>query len=398
MEEKMSLSIYYQYNPWWDGPFNLPNIIKRPEISKKMEKSLSDRSIVILTGLRRIGKTTLMKLMIRQMLQNGIDPAHIFYISLDDYLLSECSIIEVIDEYRKIQRLSVDQKIYLFLDEVASKKDFQIQLKNIYDRENVKIYASSSSSSVLRDRKAALTGRETVIEVLPLDFNEFLSFRNIAIPKRDQSIAGSYFEEYLHTGGIPEYVLSGEREYMKNLVDDIISKDIIAFHGIKNRKQIRDCFLLLMESAGSTVSLSRIANILKVSPDTSSRFINLFEETYLIHLVQRDGKTAERLLAPKKIYVADLGIRSLFSKQVNIGKLFENYIFLMIKQFNPRYIYKNSTEIDFYFDKNIFVEVKYGEDLNEKQRKLFETYPAKRRLLLKNLDDLKTLKNLLQKQ
>jgi hypothetical protein len=185
---------------------------------------------------------------------------------------------------------------------------------------------------------------------------------------------------------------------MKNLVDDIISKDIIAFHGIKNRKQIRDCFLLLMESAGSTVSLSRIANILKVSPDTSSRFINLFEETYLIHLVQRDGKTAERLLAPKKIYVADLGIRSLFSKQVNIGKLFENYIFLMIKQFNPRYIYKNSTEIDFYFDKNILVEVKYGEDLNEKQRKLFETYPAKRRLLLKNLDDLKTLKNLLQKQ
>jgi predicted AAA+ superfamily ATPase len=394
----MSLSIYYQYNPWWDGQFNLPHIIERPEISKRMEKSLSDRSIVILTGLRRIGKTTLMKLMIRQMLQNGIEPAHIFYISLDDYLLSDRSIIEVIDEYRKIQRLSVDQKIYLFLDEVASKKDFQIQLKNIYDRENVKIYASSSSSSVLRDRKAALTGRETVIEVLPLDFNEFLSFRNIAIPKRDQSIESSYFEEYLHTGGIPEYVLSGEREYMKNLVDDIISKDIIAFHGIKNRKQIRDCFLLLMESAGSTVSLSRIANILKVSPDTSSRFINLFEETYLIHLVQRDGKTAERLLAPKKIYIADLGIRSLFSKQVNIGKLFENYIFLMIKQFNPRYIYKNSTEIDFYFDKNILVEVKYGEALNEKQRKLFETYPAKRRLLLKNLDDLTTLKNLLQKQ
>jgi len=394
----MSLSIYYQYNPWWDGQFNLPNIIERPEISKKMEKTLSDRSIVILTGLRRIGKTTLMKLMIRQMLQNGIDPAHIFYISLDDYLISDRSIIEVIDEYRKIQRLSVDQKIYLFLDEIASKKDFQIQLKNIYDRENVKIYASSSSSSVLRDRKAALTGREKLIEVLPLDFNEFLSFRNIAIPKRDQSIESSYFEEYLHTGGIPEYVLSGEREYMKNLVDDIISKDIIAFHGIKNRKQIRDCFLLLMESAGSTVSLSRIANILKVSPDTSSRFINLFEETYLIHLVQRDGKTAERLLAPKKIYIADLGIRSLFSKQVNIGKLFENYIFLMTKQFNPKYIYKNSTEIDFYFDKSILVEVKYGEELNEKQRKLFETFPAKHKLLLKNLDDLKTLIKLLQKQ
>ncbi|MEI6613605.1 MAG: ATP-binding protein [Chrysiogenales bacterium] len=394
----MNLSIYYQYNPWWDGQFNLPNIIERPEISKKIEKSLSDRSIVILTGLRRIGKTTLMKLMIRQMLQNGIDPAHIFYTSLDDYLLADRSIIEIIDEYRKIQRLSVDQKIYLFLDEVASKNDFQIQLKNIYDRENVKIYASSSSSSVLRDCKAALTGRERVIEVLPLDFYEFLSFRNISIPKRDQSVEGSYFEEYLHTGGIPEYVLSGEREYMKNLVDDIISKDIIAFHGIKNRKQIRDCFLLLMESAGSTVSLSRIANILKVSPDTSSRFINLFEETYLIHLVQRDGKTAERLLAPKKIYIADLGIRSLFSKQINIGKLFENYIFLMIKQFNPRYIYKNSLEIDFYFDKNILVEVKYGEDLNEKQCKLFEAYPAKHRLLLKNLDDLKTLKNLLQKQ
>jgi predicted AAA+ superfamily ATPase len=394
----MYKDIYYEYNPWWENEFELENKIERPDVLDQMEKFFDPPTIVLLTGLRRVGKTTLMKLFIRRLIQKGINSRNIFYISFDDYVLDSKSIIEITAEYRKIHKLPVEEKVYLFFDEITHKEKFHQQLKNLYDRQNVKIYAAASSSSVLKDKKAYLTGREYVLEILPLDFHEYLLFKNITVKKRDRQLLETYFEDYLRTGGIPEYVIYNQREYLQSLVDDIIYKDIIAYQKIKNHKSIKDLFKILMANVGNPISTYKISNTLKISPETVGRYLQFFEDTYLIYLVPRHGKVHQQLSSPKKVYAADTGIRNLFTGFINKGRVFENYIYLRVKDFEPVYVYENQLEIDFFLNNKVLVEVKYGEDIREKQKELFDKFKADHKLVVKGYDDLADLQRLLTSQ
>jgi len=386
--------ILYRYNPWWEKEFKLGKVFNR-SIFKNLLDNLSNKQIVILTGLRRVGKTTLIKQIISYLIyEKKIDPKFIFYISLDDYFLINKNILEIIEEYRKIHKLFFSEKIYLFLDEITYQKDFEIQLKNIYDQQNAKVYISSSSASILKNKKPFLTGRNIVVEVLPLDFDEYLQFKEVKIKKEDEHLTERYFEDFIQTGGMPEYVLTGNIEYLKELVDDIIQKDIVAFYKVKNTQILKDFFLLLMERSGKIISVNKIAKILDISPDSANRYLQMFVDSYLIFLVSRHGKTNERLLSAKKIYAADLGIRSFFTGFRDKGSLFENYVYLKIKKFNPSYVYENGNEIDFLTDRKVLIETKYNSELTAKQEKLFNCFKTKEKILIKNIFDLEKLNNL----
>ena len=140
--------ILYRYNPWWEKEFKIEKFFARPEVFKNLADNLSGRQVVILTGLRRVGKTTLMKQMVDYLInEKKVDPRLIFYASLDDYLLADKNLLEIIEAYRKIHKLSFSKKVFLFLDEITYQKNFAIQLKNIYDQQNAKLYVSSSSAS-----------------------------------------------------------------------------------------------------------------------------------------------------------------------------------------------------------------------------------------------------------
>jgi uncharacterized protein len=385
----MNQENYYQYNPWWEDKNITTKSIKREKYLNLMEDVFSKKDIVVLTGLRRVGKTTLLKDFIEILInKKHIEPKHIFYISLDDYSLGDFSILEIVREYRSLHKLKIDEKIYLFLDEITFKDNFQQQLKNLYDNQNTKIYISASSSSVLKDKKALLTGRERIIEVLPLDFNEYLLFKNIKIENRNAYLKKTYFEEYLQIGGMPEYVLTNDRAYLNSLIEDIIQKDIIAYHNIKNKQLIKDFFILLMERAGKQVSINKLAKILSISPDTAKRYLSLFEETYLINLVSRFGHTNSSILSPKKVYASDLGIKNFFTGFRDKGAIFENYVYLLIKKFNPKYIYENGIEIDFITENQKLIEVKYENNLNEKQKSLYEKTKAKEKYIFDSIDSL----------
>lgn len=381
--------IYYRYNPWWEGQDAAKGVMLRPYALELLLKNLDSKEIVFLTGLRRIGKTTLLKLLIANLLErNAVRPENIFFISLDDYMLSRYSLLEIIDNYRKIKKIKSSEKIFLFLDEVTYKQDYEIQLKNLYDLSNVKIFASSSSASIMRSKKPYLTGRYVVVELLPLDFKEFLEFKNIKISKADKGLFAEYFKDYMKTGGVPEYVLKQDPEYLKELVDNIINKDIANFYKIKNTGILKELFLLLMERSGKQVSINKLSKILGTTPDSVKRYLSMFSETYLIYLVSRCGKTNEKILSPKKVYCADLGIRNLFTGFKDIGSIFENYVYLKIKRLNPCYIYQNGIEIDFLTNDNTLIEVKYDYEMNEKQKKLFEDFKCKRKIEIKSIYDL----------
>lgn len=381
--------ILYRYNPWWENEWDSGDLISRDSILSQLKSQLSAKDIVFLTGLRRIGKTSTIKLFIKFLIEEKeIDPRKIFYISLDDYLLSKKSIVELVEEYRKVHKLSFSVKIYLFLDEVAYQTDFEQQLKNLYDSHNVKIYASSSQSSILKSKKAFITGRNKIIEVLPLNFQEYLLFNKIKIANQDRHLIEKYFEEFLQTGGIPEYVLRNDIEYIKELVDDIILKDISALHNIKDTQLLKDLFLLLMERCGKVFSINKLANIIKISPDTVRRHLEHFNNTYLVHLLPRYGTTNERILSAKKIYSCDLGIKTIFTVFRDKGSLFENYIYLLLKNSSPSYVYKDGIEIDFITRDKILIEAKYLSELSGKQLELFKSYKAKEKYLITSIYDI----------
>jgi len=381
--------ILYRYNPWWEKDFSLSDVIPRNSFLEKMKASLEEKDIVFLIGLRRVGKTTLLKSLIAWLIQDhGVDPGRIFYISLDDYTLSSHSILELVETFRKIHKIRFEEKLYLFFDEVTYQKDFEIQLKNLYDQQQVKVYTSASSASLLKRGKPFLTGRSSVLEILPLDFEEYLLFKKIIVMKSDQHLLAGYFEVFLQTGGIPEFVLRGDLEYLKELVDDIILKDIAVAHGIRQPQVLKNFFLLLMERSGKQFSINKMARILGISPDTAKRYLEMFQDSYLIYLIPRFGKTNERLLSPKKIYAADLGIRTLFTGFRDKGSLFENYVYLKLRDRNPSYVFEDSTEIDFLTSEKTLIEVKYGQEMTVKQQLLFEKSKAKKKLIIRGYEDL----------
>lgn len=385
--------ILYRYNPWWEEEYSIQGLIEREKPMNMLEKNFHSKHLMFITGLRRIGKTSLLKLFIHKLLyEKNITANKIFYVSLDDYLLDKYSISEIIDEYRLIHKLKFSDKIYLFFDEVTYKKDFELQLKNIIDNQNVKIIATSSSASILRSKKHFLTGRQYTIELLPLNYLEYLKFKNINIKNKDIHLNETYFNDFLQSGGIPEYVLNGELEYLKELVDDILYKDIIAFHHLKDEQLIKDFFLLLMERAGKQISINKIASILSISPDTARRYLNIFSNCYLIHLMERYGKTNERILAPKKIYAADLGIRNIFTGYRDSGSLFENYVYLQLKHLNPNYIYQDKTEIDFFINKKLILEAKYhNQEIADNQLKLLKSFQNIPYKIIRNQDDINSV-------
>lgn len=386
--------ILFRFNPWWE---NQPGfqLIARPGYMSLMTEALETNRINLISGLRRVGKTSLMRLTIQRLIDHmKIDPKKIFYVSLDDYTLKSATILELIETFRKIHSIKFNERIYVFLDEVTYKADYEIQLKNLFDSHNAKVWASSSSSSLLTDRKSYITGRNKVIEVSPLDFDEYLTFKGIEISRADPHIRENEFENFLKTGGIPEYVITGEPFCIHELVDDIIMKDIAGMHNIKQPTVLKDLFLLLMERSGKQISLNKVAAILGISVDTVSRYVSLFQQAHLIYTVSRYGKTNERLLSPKKIYAPDTGIRAYYTGFRDKGSLFENYVFLKLKKYNPGYIYQNQTELDFRLEDGTIVEVKYHQEpLSVKQQQLVESYPDGHCNIIRSDEDLKKLLN-----
>lgn len=384
--------LLYQYNPWWEEEYNLTNVIERNKCVQFLKGNIENKHIIFLTGLRRVGKTTLMKLVIRHLIESQVDPRNILYVSVDDYLLKGKSLFDILDEYKKIHKISFDEKIYVFFDEITYIDDYHQQLKNLYDKYDIKLFATSSSSSLLRDKKAHLTGRAITLEVKPLDFNEYKKFKGVDLKKRDEILNDAYFKDYMKEGGLPENVLNPNREYLMSLVDDIIQKDITAHHGLKNHQLLRDYFTLLMERSGKQLSINKIGNILKISPDTSRRYLNYFEETFLVHLLPRWGKTNERLLSAKKIYACDLGIKYLFMGERDLGSYFENYIYLRLRNEKELfYLYEDGNEIDFITSDKILIESKYNAKLNEKQKILFDKFDADKKMVIDSVKNLKLL-------
>ena len=385
--------LFYEYNPWWEEKFEI-EAINREKYIEKLNKLINKNKIIFITGIRRVGKTTIMKLFIRRLIGKGINPKHIFYISMDHPELKDKTLGEIFKEYKEIQGLGKKEETYLFLDEITYSKEYLNWLKVLHDNEKVEIFVSSSSASILSDKKAFLTGRNFVFEIEPLDFEEFLIFKDIKVKKSESYLYKKFFKDYLKYGGMPEYVLKEDPQIITSLINDIILKDIILKHNLKNKEKILELFNLLCERVGKRLTYSKLASILRIKEETVSEYISYFKENYLIYIVYKKSKNLnESIYSPKKIYIADGGIRNVFVGFKDFGALFENLVFLKLRSKKPTYCYEFGKEIDFVFNKTA-VEVKFNEKINEEDIELFKKLIFNKKILIKNFEDFKKLYDL----
>lgn len=382
----------YKFNPWWEGEYT-SNSITREKYLHTLISSLDKKNIVFLIGLRRVGKTTLIRQLIEHLLKK-IESKNILYISCEHPVFENKTLIEIVDEYRSIFHKGRHEKIYVFFDEVQLKEQFNRDLKILFDHDKeIKIFCSGSSATILKDKKAYLTGRQKTIEVEPLDFNEYLLFKSINVKESEEYQYKELFIDYLKDGGMPEYILNKDAEYLLDLADTIIYKDIVSFYGLKNPKLVRELFVLLCERVGKPLSYNKLAKILGLSVDTVSQYVSYFESSFLIYIVHKHSKSLnERIRAGKKVYIADIGIRNLLVGFRDLGAIFENLVFLKIKHLNPSFYYENMREIDFIIkEKDLAIESKFKEKIEEGELETLNKSKFKNKLVVNDykffLDD-----------
>ncbi|MDO8341178.1 MAG: ATP-binding protein, partial [Candidatus Woesebacteria bacterium] len=320
---------------------------KIDEITKKRKQ------ILFILGSRRVGKTRIILQYIYKLIKLKVNPNKILFLSLDNTNL------ENLDWYEYIVESNFE---YVFLDEVHYSPKWAQTLKSLYDLpdKKVKIICSGSSSKLIEDNKAFLTGRSVSLFITPLDFQEYKNFSN----------GDDLINEYLFYGGYPEFVLEREPNYLNELVKDIIEKDIIKVHKVKNNQYLFDVCQMLAKQIGFKGSSNKIANVLKLDNKTVENYIQYLKEVKLIDVIyQYSDSLNKKLYSPKKYYFNDLGIRNSFVGYSNIGSLVENAVFLhLVKRYGSKNIYylssSDSSEVDFVVrlsdDKVLFIESKYN--------------------------------------
>lgn len=323
-------------------------------------KMLKDRNLIkVATGVRRCGKSTLMS-QFQDVLRAENEAASIIAINIDmpDFrFLAEKSWKDVYDFI--VEHLKNNVTNYVFIDEVQNVKEFEKLLEGLYVHPNIDLYITGSNAFLLSSELATLlTGRAYEIHVLPFSFAEFISFTG------KSNNLDRAFAAYLSTGGFPEAVrLSADGnqltlDYLQMVFNNIFSNDISARRSIYSEESYLEVVNFLIDSIGSNVSASNIANTLKankkpIDNKTVSKYIDSLVESYLFYRVKRyDIKGKQHLATQEKYYLVDLGFRNaLLGKELlsDAGHLLENVIYLELKRRNHQiWIGKtNNLEVDF---------------------------------------------------
>ncbi|MBI2410672.1 MAG: ATP-binding protein [Candidatus Kerfeldbacteria bacterium] len=327
--------ILEQLNPWWSAQ-PIDNGILRTKYLDILNENRTNKEVIFLLGSRRVGKTTIMKQWVGELITKyGVQPKQILYVLLDHPELDNYSISQIIETARTL----AGEVKYVLLDEIQYRSGWDQELKALYETQKMKFVISGSAITVLSKQKSYLTGRYLKYIVHSLNFTEFQQFS-----------AKKTIQDYLTIGGYPEYVLRNNPQYLLDLIDHIVYKDIVEVYGIRHPKAIADLLLILARSVGHKISLSKISRTLQISIDTVKEYIQHLEEVYLIHEVPKFSRSLnEQLYNEKKYYFYDTGLCSVLNAEQQMGALAENAVanYLKKQQRTFFYYYANKRECDF---------------------------------------------------
>ncbi len=352
-----------------------------PELKEHLEK----KQITIITGMRRTGKTML----VRRLLED-IASDNKVYIDLERLdnreLFSQKNYDNILHELAA-KGLSRDKKMYIAVDEIQMLPTATSVLKYLYDHFDVKFIVTGSSSYYLKNLfNESMAGRKKIFELYPLDFGEYLDFQGVSYAKNEkwenkkfstfehEQIKG-YYEQYVKFGGFPEVALSKREKEKKDLLFDIMSSyiniDIKSLADFKSEKNIYNLMKMLASRIGTKIDYVKLSRLSGLSRPTVVNYIDLFEKTYILQRVSVLSKNPDReIVKAQKLYFCDNGLLDILS-DVNSGSKFENAIFNQLRCFGSVQYYstKSGMEIDFILNKKIALEVKES-PLEQDERKL----------------------------
>lgn len=345
-------------------------------IYSKLESELQTKEITVITGMRRVGKTTAL-----MHLFNLVRSKNKAIFDLENPLHRKIFEEENYDNvWNNLRQFNIDnsKKVYLFLDEVQNLPEISRVVKYLYDHWDVKFFLTGSSSYYLRNLfPESLAGRKIVFEMFPLTFTEFLIFKDIKrqplttfAKKAENKNKISYgklipfYREYCEFGGFPSVVLELNPERKKLLLSEIFTsyfeKDAKNLADFKDMSKLRDLILLLIPRVGSRIEILKLATGLSLSRETVYSYLAFLEQTYFISLLSRHSGSIDRQAAgSKKLYLCDCGIANILGKPSE-GQLFEQSIFQNLRSDHKLSFYNknNEVEIDFIVDKKLALEIK----------------------------------------
>ena len=329
--------------------------------------------VTVLTGMRRTGKTTL----ITQLLAD-IPNKNSLYLDLqrpDNREMFEQKNYEAVLDALVSRGLSKDKPIVIALDEIQLSPESPSVIKYLLDHHNVKFIVTGSSSYYLKNLfSESLSGRKKIFELFPLDFGEFLTFKQIphsksdwtkkAFNKLDYDRLSSYYEEYIQFGGFPQVVLSDSIDTKKDILSDIMSSyvniDIRSLADFSDERSLYSLAKLLASRVGNRVEYSTLSRLTGISRPTVTNYVSFFEKTYLIRTIPVFTKSVGReIVKSRKLYFCDTGLANSLA-QLSSGSQFENTIYNQLSRIGvvQYYALKTGGEIDFVSDGRLALEVK----------------------------------------
>lgn len=331
-------------------------MIQRKEYLKKLIAFRDKQLIKVVTGVRRCGKSTLLKMYQEWLREQGVEASRIISINFEDIDYEELTDYRKLYDYLK-EHLNSERMTYIFLDEIQNVADFPKVVDSLYIKNNVDIYMTGSNAYMLSSEIATLiSGRYVQIEMLPFSFKEYMESTG------SMNDRGVKYTEYLENSSFPQTLeLKGQpdeiRDYLEGLYNTIVVKDIV------NRKKITDTMMLksllrfVFDNIGNPLSSKKIADTMtsagrKIDVKTVEKYLEALTESYILYQAKRYNiKGKQYLKTLEKYYVVDVGLRFMLlgSKQMDAGHILENVVYLeLLRRGYDVYVGKiNEFEVDF---------------------------------------------------
>ena len=344
-------------------------------VLRELESKINLPHVVVLTGLRRSGKSTLL----RQLIKKHYKDEDFYYINFEDERLFNFPASEFNRLYEALIELYGKKKIF-FLDEIQNVINFETFVRRLYE-EGFKFFITGSSATLLsRELGTKLTGRHVDIVVRPFSFLEFLKLKEADINKESiyktetKIEIKKYFEEYLINGGMPEYLIYKDPELLTRVYEDTIIKDIAVRYKVDNVAVLRQLYSFLINNFANKFSYNGVKKFTSIkSVNTIKKFISYLEETYFAKTINKfDYSYKKQIVNDKKFYVLDNGFIGVLSKKLtkDYGWLLENLVFNCLNDNHEVFYYFEKAECDFLVIKNKEVKkvIQVCHELNEKNR------------------------------
>ncbi|MBS3909319.1 MAG: ATP-binding protein [Actinobacteria bacterium] len=368
------------FNPWWrEGRLHAALVGKKRKIFTEVLSYLDLRQILIFSGLRRVGKTTLMFQLIEELLSRGINPYHILYFSFDDEISEIKNIFDIFEKEVLKERISGVGNVYVFFDEVQKLENWPEKVKIIYDLyPNCKVFLSGSAAiNIIKGTKESLAGRFFDFRIEPLSFDEHLIFKGVEIDNEREDIfeveIKRHLNDFLKTGGFIEAMhfndMQLKKYFKEGLLERIVYKDIPGAFSVSSPDLLNRLVRICAGRPGIYLDYKNIANDLGYDQRTIADYFSYLDHALLINKLYN---YSPNLLASekkmKRAYLSNTAFTLALSEKVELPILLEQFFVQLFKaRFFSRTPQKDEVDIVLVADKRLMpVEVKIKPEIRER--------------------------------